>query len=89
MVGVLGGHANAQRVQDTVGVVEAEGGRRQLLSHRLSLRTRAKELGVFKQHGRVRAGDEMLCSKSYIINATQCATTSSFFAANKDRTTVD
>lgn len=38
MIGVLGGHADAQRIQDAVGVVVSERGWWQFLSHRWGLR---------------------------------------------------
>lgn len=43
MVWVLGGHADTQRIQDTLGVVEAESGWRKFLSHCFSLRRERRE----------------------------------------------
>lgn len=43
MVWVLGGHADTQRIQDTLGVVEAESGWRKFLSHCFSLRKERRE----------------------------------------------
>lgn len=47
MVGVLGGHAHPQRIQDALGVAEAERGRWQFLSHCLGLREKERLLSPF------------------------------------------
>lgn len=59
VVGVLGGQANPQCIQDAVGVVEGERGRWQFESHRCSLR-KGKHFSV-QTFCMASSGNEMFC----------------------------